>query len=60
MLCFECRVPKVARSLHCGSCGGCVGRFEKHDMLINKCIGAKNVGFYLLLRTVLTFYFTFK
>ncbi|CDK29645.1 unnamed protein product [Kuraishia capsulata CBS 1993] len=46
--CRTCRLPKIARSKHCNSCGKCFLMFDHHCIWLNNCVGYKNYRYFLL------------
>lgn len=47
-ICRTCSLPKPARSKHCSTCNRCIKRFDHHCIWINQCVGAGNVGSFLM------------
>lgn len=45
--CPTCKIPKPARSKHCGICNRCVARFDHHCGWMNNCIGEKNTRYFM-------------
>jgi hypothetical protein len=46
-MCLSCNLPRPARARHCDRCRACVLRMDHHCDWTNRCVGARNHGFFL-------------
>ncbi|KAL0249025.1 hypothetical protein GEMRC1_004259 [Eukaryota sp. GEM-RC1] len=54
--CYSCAVYKVGRSKHCKRCSCCITNHDHHCFWLG-CIGAANMGYFLILLTSLCIHF---
>lgn len=53
--CPECRISTDDKIFHCHICKRCISRYDHHCPWINNCVGAHNVGKFLLFLAAIIF-----
>ena len=58
--CLYCSIKREKSEIkHCPLCDCCVENFLKHDIFLNKCIGAKNFWLFIIYKIIFLIYFLY-